>query len=141
VEDHFLDPQSSQTNADHSDKEICVVGRDRDHPTEEQGRSRQYLEEWQKARERERGQLQRYGVYSKIDKIPDGVKPVDTKWVYVIKRRCDRSIEKFKARKVGRGFSQEKGENFEDTSAQIARLETWQILFTIALARGWKVRQ
>jgi hypothetical protein len=27
--------QSSQTNADHSDKEICVVGRDRDHPTKE----------------------------------------------------------------------------------------------------------
>jgi hypothetical protein len=48
----FSRSQSSQTNADHSDKEICVVGRDRDHPTE-QARSGQYSGEWQKARERE----------------------------------------------------------------------------------------
>jgi hypothetical protein len=34
-------------------------------------------------------------VYSKIDKTPEGVKPVDTKWVYVIKRKCNGSIEKF----------------------------------------------
>jgi hypothetical protein len=68
------------------------------------------------------------------------VKLVDTKWVYVIKQTCDGSIEKFKARKVRREFSQEMGEYYKDTSAQIARLETWQILFTISLAGGWKVR-
>jgi hypothetical protein len=38
----------------------------------------------------------------------------------VIKRTCDGSNEKFKARKVGRGFSEEKGGNYEDTSVQIA---------------------
>jgi hypothetical protein len=34
-----------------------------------------------------------------------------------------------------------KGVNYEDTSAKMARLETWRILFIIALAKGWKVRQ
>jgi hypothetical protein len=42
---------------------------------------------------------------------------------------------------VGGGFLKEKGVNYEDTSVQIARLETWRILFTIVLARGWNVRQ
>jgi hypothetical protein len=42
------------------------------------------------------------------------------KWVYVIKRICNGSIKKFKTGRVGRRFSQEKGVNYEDTSAQMA---------------------
>jgi hypothetical protein len=51
-----------------------------------------------------------------------------TKWVYVIKRNQNGSIEKFEARKVGRGFSQEKGINYDKTYAQMARLETWRTM-------------
>jgi hypothetical protein len=51
------------------------------------------------------------------------------------------SIEKFKARKVGRGFSQEKGINYDETYAQMARLETLQIMLTAALSKGWKICQ
>jgi hypothetical protein len=85
--------------------------------------------------------LQRYGVYSKVQGIPEVYKAVDTKWVYVIKRNPNRSIEKFKARKVGRGFSQEKSINYDKTYAQMARLETWQVMLTVTLSKGWKIPQ
>ncbi|MBC8079188.1 MAG: DDE-type integrase/transposase/recombinase, partial [Gorillibacterium sp.] len=131
--------KGSQDN-DNSE-EIMVVGQDEDHPTEEQARTGQHAKEWAEARRKERDQLLKYGVYSKIEQMPDGIKPVDTKWVYVIKRKMDGTIEKFKARKVGRGFTQEKGVNYDETYAQMARLETWRVMFVAMMAKGWRFRQ
>jgi hypothetical protein len=89
--------------ANSESQSVQAVGRDLDHPTDEQARDGVYKNEWQKARQKEREQLQRYGVYSKVQGIPEGYKAVDIKWIYVIKHHG--SIEKFKGRKVGRGFS------------------------------------
>ena len=67
---------------------------------------------------------------------------VDTKWVYVIKRKLIiGGFEKFKARKGGRGSTQEHGVNFDETFAQMMRLETWRMLLAIASSRGWEIRQ
>jgi hypothetical protein len=72
--------------------------------------------------------------------IPEGITPVDTKWVYVINRKPDRSI-KFKAREVSRGFTQQLGVNYDETHAQTMWSESLRILLIIALAKGWKIRQ
>ena len=82
---------------------IQPVGSDPDHLTEQQAQSSSNAHEWAKARIREREQLEKYGVFSKVNRedIPEGTKIVDTKWVYVVKRSADGSIEKYKARKVG----------------------------------------
>jgi hypothetical protein len=85
--------------------------------------------------------LQRYRVYSNVQGIPEGYKVVDTKCVYVIKRSPNRSIEKFKPRKVGQGFCQEKGTNYDKTYAQMARLKTWQVMPIVALSKGWKIHR
>ena len=114
---------------------------DLDHPTDQQTRSGPHQAEWAKAREKERAQFRKYDVYTEVDKIPEGVIPVDTKWVYVIKRKADGSIEKFKARKVGRGFTQQYGVNYDETYAQTMRPETLRILITIALQNKWKICQ
>jgi hypothetical protein len=42
-------------------------------------------------------------------------------------------VEKFNARKVGRGFTQEHKINYDETYAQMIRPETWRILLVIAL--------
>jgi len=67
--------------------------------------------------------------------IPEGTKIVDTKWVYIVKRKPDGGILKYKARKVGRGFSQEAGKSYDSdqTFAQMMRSETFKILLVIAL--------
>ena len=90
-----------------------AVGADLDHPTDEQARSSPDSAKWAEARKRERLQLEKYEVFQKVRKedIPSGTKIVDTKWVYVIKRNSNGEVEKYKARKVGRGFTQVEGVN------------------------------
>ena len=63
-------------------------------------------------------QLRKYGVYEVVSNLPVDIKPVSTKWVYVIKRKADSTVERYKARKVGRGFSQIKGIDYDETNAQ-----------------------
>jgi len=84
-------------------------------------------------------------VFTKVNKsdILEGTKIVDTKWVYVIKRKTDSTIEKYKAQKVSRGFTQEAGISYDTdkTYAQMMRPETLKILLVIALHRGWAICQ
>ena len=61
--------------------------------------------------------------------------------LYLVKRRADGSIEKYKARKVGRGFTHQEGINYDETYAQMMRTQTFKILLVIALHRDWAIRQ
>jgi len=90
-----------------SKSRVLAVGTDPDHPTDEQARNSLQAAEWTKAWKAEKEQLVRYGVFTKIKKsdIPDDTKIIDTKWVYTVKRKPDGGILKYKAWKVGRGFS------------------------------------
>jgi len=114
-----------------------------DHPTDAQARASPQAEEWAKARQREWDQLVKYSVYTKVQQsdIPVGTKVVDTKWVYIVKRSSDRTIEKYKAWKVGRRFTQEQGINYDKTYAQMMRPETLKILLVIALYQDWAIQQ
>jgi len=100
---------------------IFAVGADSDHPTDQQARTSPQEREWAKARIKEREQLLRYQVFTKIWKsdIPEGTWIIDMKWVYLVKRKANGTIEKFKARKVERGFTQEEGINYDETYAQM----------------------
>ena len=46
---------------------------------------------------------------------PEGKSVVTSKWVYKINHAVDGSIDKYKARFVARGFSQHKGEDYDET--------------------------
>ena len=105
-------------------KGINRVGHDDEHPTDEQARSGPKAPEWAKARQIERAKLQKYGVYSVISKVPEGIHPVDTKWVYDVKKDSTGNITRYRARKVGRGFTQEYGLNYHETFSQMARSES-----------------
>lgn len=58
-----------------------------------------------------------------------------------MKRKADRTIEKYKACKVGRGFTQEAGINYKETYFQMMRPETFKLLIIIALYHNWEIRQ
>lgn len=55
---------------------------------------------------------------------------VETQWVYAIKRKPDGTIEKYKPRKVRRGFTQEASISYDadKNHAQMMRPETLKIL-------------
>jgi len=104
---------------------ILTVGADPAHLTDQQARLSPQAKEWAKAWVKERDQLLKYQVFAKIHKsdIPEGTRIVNTKWVYLVKRKADGCVEEYKARKVGRGFTQEEGINYDETYAQMMRIE------------------
>ena len=46
-----------------------------------------------------------------------------------------------RARKVGRGFTQDAGINYGETFSQMSRSETWRILLVLAIQNKWAIRQ
>jgi len=62
-------------------------------------------------------------------------------WVYKVKRKSDRSIERHKARLVARGFSQKYGVYFDETYSPVAKLTTVKVLISLAASKGWRLWQ
>ena len=66
---------------------------------------------------------------------------VTSKWLYKIKHGADRSVEKFKARFVARGFSQKEGVDYNEIFAPIARYNTICSIIALVASQGWNLYQ
>jgi hypothetical protein len=66
---------------------------------------------------------------------------VGSKWVFKLKYRPDGSVDKHKARLVARGFTQRFGVDYEDTFSPVVKLATVRLVFSLAVSRGWHLRQ
>ena len=73
--------------------------------------------------------------------LPEGRKPVGCKWVFKVKENPDGSINKYKARLVAKGFHQTVGFDFNETFSPVVKPTTIRIILTLALSKGWLVRQ
>ena len=66
---------------------------------------------------------------------------VGCKWVFRIKRSPDGSISRYKARLVAKGFHQRPGLDYTDTFSPVIKSTTIRIVLSIAVSRGWSLRQ
>lgn len=76
-----------------------------------------------------------------LEDLPSGKRAIPCKWVYRIKTNADGSIDKFKARLVIKGFSQQKGVDFDQTFNPIARSFTIRTLLSVAANENMKLVQ
>ena len=61
--------------------------------------------------------------------------------VYKLKRKPDGTVDRYKARLVGKGYAQEKGIDFDETFAPTCCITTVRSICAIAAHRGWNVHQ
>lgn len=66
---------------------------------------------------------------------------ISCKWVYKIKRCANGLIERYKARLVARGFSQQYGLDCDETFSPVAKLTTIRVLLAIATNKNWNLWQ
>ena len=73
--------------------------------------------------------------------LPPGCKPLSSKWVFKRKRKVDRSIDKYKARLVIKGYKQTEGLDYFDTYSPITRINSIRMVLEIAALRNLEVHQ
>ena len=73
--------------------------------------------------------------------LPFRKSTINFKWVYKIKTQSNGTIDRYKARLVARGFTQEYGIDYEETFAPMARLSSVKTLIVVSTARKWSLFQ
>ena len=85
-------------------------------------------------------QIERNQVWTLVTR-PVDQNVVRTRWVFKNKLNTDGKIVRNKARLVAKGYTQEFGIDFEESFAQVARLEAVRLLLAFAASRKIKLYQ
>ena len=84
--------------------------------------------------------LEKNGTWE-ISELPAGKRLVGCKWIFTVKYNEDGSVNRFKARLVAKGFTQSYGIDYEETFAPVAKLNTIQVLPSLAANLDWPLHQ
>src|SRR6201999_870275 len=64
--------------------------------------------------------------------LPPGRKAIGCRWVFLIKRKSDGSVDSYKARVVAQGFSQHPGFDYDETYASTVKWATLRAILALA---------
>jgi hypothetical protein len=80
-------------------------------------------EKWQSAMRSEIDSMSENQVWNLVDQ-PDGVNPIECKWIYKKKKDMDGNVHVYKARLVAKGFWQVQGIDYDETFLLVAMLKS-----------------
>ena len=73
--------------------------------------------------------------------MKNNVWEIVSKCIYRIKHVVDGSIDRYKARFVDRGFSQQEGKYYDDMFSLVARYASIRAIISLADSMGWSLHQ
>lgn len=73
--------------------------------------------------------------------LPQGKKAISNKWVYKVKLKSDRSLERLKAILVIRGFTQQYGIDYQEVFSPVVKMATIRSVIALAASKGWPLSQ
>ena len=95
---------------------------------------------WRKAMEEELTALNDNQTWSLVP-LPKGKHVVGSRWIYKTKFNSDGSVNRYKARLVAQGFTQEFGVDYKETFAPVAKMTTVRVLLSVSVNNGWFLSQ
>ena len=95
---------------------------------------------WKETMKSELESMYSNNVWTVVD-LPQGVKPIGSKWVNKRKKGVDGKVETYKARLVAKGYSQKSGFDYEETFSPVAMIKSIRILLSIAAYYDYEILQ
>lgn len=95
---------------------------------------------WRLAMDEEIKSIERNQTWN-LTELPVGAKKIGVKWIYKTKLNELGEVDKFKARLVVKGYSQQQGIDYQEVFAPVARMDTLRMIIAFAAASGWKLYQ
>ena len=97
-------------------------------------------EKWHVAMRSEIDSMGENQVWNLVDP-PDGVRPIECKWIYKKKKDMDGNVHIYKARLVAKGFRQVQGVDYDETFSPVAMLKSIRIILAIAAYFDYEIWQ
>jgi len=100
-------------------------------------------EKWREAMIQENNSHKINGTWELVEesKIPKDRNIVKSKWIYKIKQDGEGNIDKYKARLVAQGFTQEEGVDYNETYSPVTKMTTIRSLLAISALKSWTIHQ
>ena len=97
-------------------------------------------EKWKTAMQSEMNSLDKNNVWDLVE-LPKDRKPIGCKWVFKLKFDSDGQIEKYKARLVAQGFSQQFGVDYDEIFSPVVRHESVRLIIALSVLNGLIIHQ
>ncbi|GKB26996.1 retrovirus-related pol polyprotein from transposon TNT 1-94 [Tanacetum coccineum] len=95
---------------------------------------------WREAMNLEIEAIKRNETWELVD-LPKSAKTIGVKWVFKTKLNEMGEVDKYKARFVAKGYSQQAGIDYTEVFAPVARWDTIRMILALAASRNWLVYQ
>ncbi|CAI7888101.1 unnamed protein product [Closterium sp. NIES-53] len=108
--------------------------------TVEEALSGPLKKEWKAAMDAEFNSLIENETWELVE-LPEGRRPISSKWVFKVKSGADGALERFKSRLVAKGFQQKEKVDFGEIFAPVVKPMTSRTVLAGAAVKGWHMKQ
>ena len=109
--------------------------------TIESALSGENAEDWKEAAESEYQSLIKAGTFELVPHPGKGTNIVGNRWVFSVKRNHKGEVDRFKARLVAQGYSQQEGVDYNEVFSPVVRNTSIRLMLNLVSVNDWELHQ